>query len=188
MESPSIFQNLLLLISRRKQGVPFRNLQDTHRHGPRSVEMTELHYGQRTVVLLWGILIPGLRCSMSTACDSTKSIVIIRKGSCLEVSFLILCIQEKADTVWWQEKQICTYKVWKLFFKKENISALLPPTCPCSINSSWQAETALIAPEMKSKQQALVKNQWHSAKSFIKWIIASTWQSGKCLFSYGFSF
>lgn len=94
--------------------------------------------------------------------------------------------QKKQTKVWWQEKQICTYKVWKLFFKKENISAFPPP---CSINSSWQAETTLIAREMKeNEQQAVVQNQWHSAKSFIKWIIASTWQSVKCLFSYGFSF
>lgn len=93
----------------------------------------------------------------------------------------------KAHTICWQEKTDLYLQSLKVVFQEREHTSFSPPN-PCSINSSWQAERTLIAGDEGEAAAGWRQNQWHGAKSFIKRIIASTWQSVKCLFSYGFSF
>lgn len=70
------------------------NIWNWSRH--RSIEITELHYGDMTVHVVLGTINPRVRYSVIIACDSTKSLVTVRKGNCPEVSFLIFCIDRKS--------------------------------------------------------------------------------------------
>ena len=84
---------------------------------------------------------------MTVACDYTKSLVIIKKGSCPEVSFFIFCIDRKSrHSPVTRKTDLYLQSLKVVFQEREHTSFSAPPhPPPCSINSSWQAETTLIA-------------------------------------------
>lgn len=130
----------------------------------------------------------GTRGSRPVACDSSKFAVTVKKGSGLQISVRTFCADgESTHTICWQEKTDLYLQSLKVVFQEREHTSFSPPN-PCSINSSWQAERTLIAGDEGEAAAGWRQDQWHRAKSFIKRIIASTWQSVKCLFSCGFSF
>lgn len=91
--------------------------------------MTKLHYEHMTVyVVLRNINPGGVRGNMRVACDSTKSHHhLIRKGSCLEVSFLIFYIDRKSGHSLVTRKTDLYLQSLKVVFQEGEHISFSPP-------------------------------------------------------------